>query len=132
MAALPDTVTVVGPYGPNEVAALMSAIDWVVVPSIWWENSPLVIQEAFQHGRPVICSGIGGMAEKIGHGITGLHFRAADPASLADTIHQAMSSGRLWKKLHDNIAPVYPMRDHVATLSGLYRKILARQRPGRA
>ena len=43
----------------------MSEIDWVVVPSRWWENSPLVIQEAFMHGRPVICSGIGGMAEKV-------------------------------------------------------------------
>jgi len=57
----------------------MAAVDWVVVPSIWWENSPLVIQEAFAHGRPVICSDIGGMAEKVAHEKNGLHFRANDP-----------------------------------------------------
>ena len=58
----------------------MAEIDWVVVPSIWWENSPLVIQEAFLHGRPVICSDIGGMAEKVRHGVDGLHFRVGDDA----------------------------------------------------
>ena len=41
----------------------MRQADWIVVPSIWWENAPLVILEARAAGRPVICSGIGGMAE---------------------------------------------------------------------
>ena len=45
--------------------SLMADLHWVLVPSIWWENSPLVIQEAFFHGRPVICSDVGGMAEKV-------------------------------------------------------------------
>ena len=61
----------------------MARIDWVVVPSIWWENGPLVILEAFQHGRPVICSDIGGMSEKVTDGVNGLHFRRGDPRDLA-------------------------------------------------
>ena len=40
-----------------------------------------MIQEAFHFGRPVICSDIGGMAEKVTHGVDGLHFRAMTPAS---------------------------------------------------
>jgi hypothetical protein len=67
----------------------MGDVDWVVVPSVWWENSPLVIQEAFQRGRPVICSDIGGMAEKVADGVDGLHFRAGDPEALAATIARA-------------------------------------------
>ena len=60
------TVTWAGPYDHDrDLPRLMSEIDWVLVPSVWWENSPLVIQEAFQHGRPVICSDIGGMAEQV-------------------------------------------------------------------
>ena len=43
----------------------MRATDWVVIPSIWWETGPLVALEAFQNGRPVICSDIGGMSEKV-------------------------------------------------------------------
>ena len=50
----------------------------MVVPSIWWETGPLVVLEAFQHGRPVICSDIGGMAEKVTDGVNGLHFRTRD------------------------------------------------------
>ena len=51
----------------------MAEVDWVVVPSIWWENAPLVIQEAFRHRRPVICGDIGGMAEMVRDGVDGLH-----------------------------------------------------------
>ena len=35
------------------------------------------------HGRPVICSDIGGMAEKVTDGVDGLHFRGGDPEDLA-------------------------------------------------
>jgi glycosyltransferase involved in cell wall biosynthesis len=53
-----------GPYEADEMPLLLADIDWVVIPSIWWENSPLVIQEAYNFGRPVITANIGGMAEK--------------------------------------------------------------------
>jgi len=53
-----------GSYKSQDLPTLMKDVDWVIVPSTWWENSPVVIQEAFLHGRPVICSDIGGMAEK--------------------------------------------------------------------
>jgi glycosyltransferase involved in cell wall biosynthesis len=76
LAEAGESVTDVGSYRRDELPRLMAEVDWVVVPSIWWENSPLVIQEAYQHGRPVICSDIGGMAEKVTHGVNGLHFRA--------------------------------------------------------
>jgi len=85
----------------------MAAVDWVVVPSIWWENSPLVIQEAFAHGRPVICSDIGGMAEKVAHEKNGLHFRATIRS--ASPIRSGARSARLdlWEKLRQGIPPAY-------------------------
>ena len=119
-----DHVTFAGPYGQDKLPPLMANIDWVVVPSIWWENSPLVIQEAFQHGRPVICSDIGGMAEKVTHGVNGLHFRAGDPVDLARTIRYAVSTPGLWEKLCAGISEVYAMRDHVTKLTGFYRDLL--------
>lgn len=78
-----------GPYDNQNVAQLMAECDYVVMPSTWWENSPVVIQEAFRARRPVICTGIGGMAEKVVDGETGLHFVRNDPADLADRIAQA-------------------------------------------
>jgi glycosyltransferase involved in cell wall biosynthesis len=63
-----------GAYRQDRVDRLMRGVDAVLVPSIWWENSPVVIQEAFRNNRPVICSDIGGMAEKVRDGVDGYHF----------------------------------------------------------
>jgi glycosyltransferase involved in cell wall biosynthesis len=123
-----DDVTFIGAYDHDELAAHMAQVDWVIVPSIWWENSPLVIQEAFAHGRPVICSDIGGMAEKVADGVNGLHFRAGDAASLAETMQKAASAPGLWQRLREGIAPVYGMQEHVERLSELYRSLRV---PGR-
>ncbi|MGE0715956.1 MAG: glycosyltransferase, partial [Alphaproteobacteria bacterium] len=70
-AALDGTVRIHGGYRADEVPALLADVDWVVAPSIWWENAPLVVDEAFHHGRPVICSGIGGLAERVTDGVDG-------------------------------------------------------------
>ena len=61
----------------------MQRVDVVAVPSVWWENSPLVIQEALRNKRPVICSDIGGMAEKVRPGIEGFHFNVGSGVALA-------------------------------------------------
>jgi glycosyltransferase involved in cell wall biosynthesis len=99
-----------GGYRPEDVVRLMSSADWLVVPSIWWENSPLVIQEAFAARRPVICSAIGGMAEKVRHEGDGLHFRVGDPVDLADTMMRAGTEPGLHQRLAEGIGPVRAMR----------------------
>ena len=83
-------VKYLGPYNATDVGGLMSACDYVVVPSRWWENSPVVIQEAYSVGVPVICTGIGGMAEKVPPGISGLHFRLGDAEDLVRVIRYGM------------------------------------------
>jgi glycosyltransferase involved in cell wall biosynthesis len=122
-----QNVTLVGRYDNAELSSLMANIDWVVVPSIWWENSPLVIQEAFFHGRPVICSDIGGMSEKVTNGVNGLHFRVGNPASLAQAIRRALSSPGLWDTLRSGIPEVYKVEDHAAELSEIYKALLDRK-----
>ena len=78
-----------GPYPRDDLPVLMGSVDWVVLPSIWWENAPLVLLEAQAAGVPVICSGIGGMAEMVEHGRTGLHVPPGDPRALADAMRAA-------------------------------------------
>jgi glycosyltransferase involved in cell wall biosynthesis len=109
-AAVESHVQLHGSYRPEDVVKLMSTADWLVVPSIWWENSPLVIQEAFVARRPVICSAIGGMAEKVRHEVDGLHFRVGDPVDLADTMMRACSEKGLHERLVRGIRPVHAMR----------------------
>ncbi|MCA0417522.1 MAG: glycosyltransferase family 4 protein [Proteobacteria bacterium] len=104
LAGTEGVVTHCGAYSRDEVPALMAEVDWVVMPSIWWENAPLVIQEAFQHRRPPIVSAIGGMAEMVRDEIDGLHVRPGDPAALARTLRRAMEEAGLWQRLVHGIA----------------------------
>lgn len=122
-------VTFVGEYDHEHLPGLMEHVDWVIVPSIWWENSPLVIQEAFQQGRPVICSDIGGMAEKVTDGLNGLHFTTGDAMSLAETIKRATTTPGLWETLRQGIPAIYPMDDHIKELDRIYGSLLAGRNP---
>lgn len=92
-----------GPYQASQLKNRMSKVDWVIVPSIWWENSPMVIQEAFIYGRPVICANIGGMAEKVKDGVDGLHFEARNSIDLAEVLLSAATAEGQWETLHSNI-----------------------------
>ncbi len=96
----------IGPYRPEDKRQRLQGIDWLVVPSIWWENSPLVIQEAFSAGRPVICSGIGGMAEKVRPGVDGLHVPVGNAYAWAQTLLRAAQEPALWALLHSGVPKV--------------------------
>lgn len=92
-----------GPYESEELGSLMAETDWVVMPSIWWENSPLVIQEAFKFGRPVICSNIGGMAEKVRDGVDGFHFNVGKSASLAAVMIRVTEEKGIWDAVYKRL-----------------------------
>ncbi len=100
---LGDCVQLHGRYDLHQLPAILQDSDWVVVPSIWWENSPMVIQEALNYGRPLIVSDIGGMAEKVQDQVTGLHFSAGKPYSLAKVLKQVIANPSLSSSLAGNI-----------------------------
>jgi glycosyltransferase involved in cell wall biosynthesis len=65
---------------------LFSEIDLVVLPSTWAENSPLVILEAFAHGKPLIVSNIGGLPEFVEQERTGWLVPTGDVSALAESL----------------------------------------------
>jgi len=83
LETIPSTCSYVGPYENARVDRLMQSVHAVLVPSIWWENAPVVIEEALANRRPVIASDIGGMAEKVRDGIDGFQFQAGSGRALA-------------------------------------------------
>ncbi|MCZ8375780.1 MAG: glycosyltransferase family 4 protein [Beijerinckiaceae bacterium] len=99
-----------GPYNNASVHRLMEQCDYVMVPSRWWENSPVVIQEAYAAGSPVICSDVGGMAEKVPHGVSGLNFALGDAADLVRIIDMACDQKR-WDGLRSRMPKVLTARD---------------------
>jgi glycosyltransferase involved in cell wall biosynthesis len=122
--AAPSCVFYQGKYDAAEVPNLIADADWVIVPSIWWENAPLTIQEAFHHGRPVICSNIGGMAEAVRDGVDGLHFRVGDPLSLARVMRQILQDETLWNRLSREILGVRSIAECADEHLALYQELL--------
>ncbi len=102
----------VGPYQPHELRSRMAGVDWVVVPSIWWENSPMVIQEAFVCGRPLVVSDIGGMKEKVRDGVDGVHAAVGNALQWKAVLMNCATS----KKIHDQLrSGIARPNDHRST-----------------
>lgn len=116
-------LTYAGPYNTAVVAQLMSECDYILIPSKWWENSPLVVQEAYAVHVPIICTGIGGLAEKVPAGKSGLHFKFDDPQNLVQVIRKAIQKG-MAEKLKAGIPGVVSaaeMAYNYASFFGLQR-----------
>lgn len=94
-----------GSYHPDQLRARMARVDWVVVPSVWWEIFCLVISEAWSFGRPVIASNAGGPAERVSDGVDGLLFELGDARALAEAMYRACTEEGLWETLAEGIKP---------------------------
>lgn len=99
-------VRFLGAFDNRRVAEILAEIDVLIVPSIWFENSPLTIHEAFLAGVPVLCSDRGGMAELVADGVSGLHFRMGDARDLRAKIVRLSTEPALLETLRRGIPPV--------------------------
>lgn len=72
-----------GWLAPEEIYERMRHASYLVMPSIWYENFPRTLVEAFANGLPVIASRIGALAELVDHGLTGLLFEPGSAHDLA-------------------------------------------------
>lgn len=112
-----------GAYEPHEMPQLMKSVDWVVMGSLWWENSPLVIQEAFCYGRPIITPDIGGMAEKVRPGLGGLNYRAMDSVSLSEVVGRVVQEQGLFDELLASRPAFMPVGHFTELLLARYRRL---------
>jgi len=123
LAKAPPNFKYLGPYDNSRVHALMAGVDAVLVPSIWWENSPLVIQEALLAGRPLIVSDIGGMAEKVRDGLDGFHFRTGSAQSLAALAKTLAGEPERLLHLQSTLAVPPTVAETAAETFALYRRL---------
>lgn len=111
---------------PNDVIGkIFAQLDVLVVPSIWYENTPLVIYSAQAAGCPVIASNLGGMAEVVEHEKNGLLFKAGDVAGLSSAIGRLAGDRRLLQQLAANAIKPKSISDYVNELRIVYDNVLA-------
>jgi len=85
-AGLEDRITLEGFLPDSELRSLVANARAVVVPSIWMENFPTVVSEAFSLSRPVIGSDRGGIPEMLDYGGRGVVYSATDIKELGEAM----------------------------------------------
>jgi glycosyltransferase involved in cell wall biosynthesis len=83
---LPSSARYVGLKHGDDLTHLISSCLAVVLPSLWYENQPFSILEAFAFGKPVIASDCGGMTELVKHQERGLLVRPGDSQAIAESM----------------------------------------------
>ncbi len=125
MIAGDTRLALAGVYERGQLTSVLQNLDAVVVPSVWYENSPNVILEAFAHRTPVIASSLGGMAELIRHEGTGLLFETENAADLARQLrHLAKNPGAL-VAMRSKIGAIKGTKQEIDELVQTYRNVRA-------
>lgn len=126
-----NTIEFAGEYiNYNLANDVFSTVDCIVVPSIWAENSPLVIHEAQACRIPVITADFGGMKEYVEHQVNGLLFEHRNPDSLAEQMRFAIEHPEVMKEfgergyLHSVDNRVPDIREHCVELEKIYNRFL--------
>ncbi|MCX7945047.1 MAG: glycosyltransferase [Deltaproteobacteria bacterium] len=118
-----------GVFKPEEKGKIYKEIDYLLVPSIWEENSPLVIHESILYRTPIIASAMGGNKELIIEGKNGFLFDPNKRGALIDLIKKILKE-RVQIKIDDD-SVVMDISTHATTIEMLYNS-LKKSRPERA
>lgn len=84
------------------LADAFKALDYLVIPSTWYENSPLVLLQALATHTPVIVADVPGMTEFVEHGVNGFHFARGNPDRLASLLRKVADEPGLAAKMSDS------------------------------
>jgi glycosyltransferase involved in cell wall biosynthesis len=118
-------ISFMGPFEEEKVGWVLSEVDVLVVPSIWYENGPLEIYFAFASGTPVVATNLGGISEIIEHGRNGLLFRRNDFRHLTNQLLHLLIDWELLPQLRKSIKPVKTAKESVDELEALYAELLS-------
>lgn len=114
-------------FVPNEnLKELYEQANVVVLPSLWYDNSPVVIYESFKYGTPVIGSNIGGIPELVEEGYNGFLFEVGKVDELKNLIELLIQNSRKLKELSKNALKYiknFDIKKHIIKLEKIYSDI---------
>lgn len=110
-----------GGFARDRVAEVYAGLDVLVICSLWPENSPLVIHEAFMAGVPVIGSRTGGTVDLVADGVNGLLYDAFSAEALAECLRRLLDEPDLLERLAAARTPVKTIDQDAAEWEARYR-----------
>lgn len=119
---------------PQDIYALMARAAYLVMPSVWYENFPRTLVEAYACGLPVIASRLGAMAELVRDGETGLLFEPGNAADLAQKMQWADGHPQAMRRMGEAARAEYEARytpdTNFSQLMAIYTEAIEEHRSG--
>jgi glycosyltransferase involved in cell wall biosynthesis len=125
IAGLDNRISFMGTFPNSAIGNVLDGIDVLVVPSIWYENTPLVVFSAFAAKTPVVATDLGGLTEVVKDGENGLVFPKGDVQSLRRVLRRLLDEPELLSTLSAGIGPVKSMRQSADELETIYADLTA-------
>jgi glycosyltransferase involved in cell wall biosynthesis len=114
-----------GGFEREALAQVFDSFDVLVVPSIWLENSPLVVHEAFMFGVPVVGSRIGGTADLIQDGVNGFLYDPESADQLAGVLRQLIEAPERLAALVRHAPPLRSLEEDARGWEAIYEAAIA-------
>jgi glycosyltransferase involved in cell wall biosynthesis len=106
-----------------DVPRALASIDLLVVPSLWFENAPLIIYEALGTGTPLLVSDLGGMAELVEEGRGGWRFGVGDVEALARRLAGFLADRSTLDALESPVGRPLTFEQHASEVEERYRNL---------
>ncbi len=113
-----------GTFPQTQFGEILASIDVLVIPSRWYENTPLVMQSALATKTPLIATDLGGMAEIIDHDKTGLLFKLNSVESLREQLFRVVTEKGLLEKFSSSIKDERSVQVMVDDIEKIYAPFL--------
>lgn len=115
-----------GVFESEQVFAVLAQLDLLVVPSLWRENSPLIVLQGLASGLPLLLSDVEGMADQVRSGTNALLFPPGNSRALATLIQQLEADPQRLAALVNQGGSPRTISDYSDQLEQLYAQLLRR------
>ena len=124
LSAGDNRISFCGTFPREELPARLSEMDVLVIPSRWYENSPLVLLYALATRTPVIVTDVKGMSEFVKDGFNGYTFKKGSAEDLTAAMQRMVDDPASVERLSQNAAYTKDVSDHAVEVLELYRAAL--------
>lgn len=97
-----ERIRFLGTFASEDLGEVLAGLDVLVVPSLWYENTPLVVLSAQGVGCPVVATNVPGLSEVLSHESNGLLFTPGDVEGLARLLQRLLHQPELLGHLRRN------------------------------
>jgi glycosyltransferase involved in cell wall biosynthesis len=133
---LQNRVKLLGRRWGSEVQSLISNSRFVVIPSEWYDNLPLILCQAYAMAKPVIASAINGIPEYVENRVDGLLFEPGNAKELAQCIDHLSGDTSMLSAMARNARrkaeEVFDYKAYWQTLEPLLEELVSKRHNGHA